>query len=146
MKSALIISACLLGDRCRYDGKSVPLPDGTLRTLKEKYILIPVCAECLGGLPTPRIPAERINGRVIRRDGIDVTAEYIKGACAVLCAAKEKGAACALLKERSPSCGRGKIYDGTFTGTLKEGNGVTADLLLKNGITVYGESETEKLI
>ena len=141
----LLISRCLLGEKCRYDGKSKPLPAETLQALRDRYALIPVCPEVLGGLPTPRTPSERQGARVVMKTGEDVTAEYRRGAEAALRAAQENHVCAAVLKERSPSCGRGEIYDGTFTGTLTEGNGVTAQLLLENGFTVYGESEIEAL-
>ena len=142
---ALLISRCLLGDPCRYDGKSKPLSAETLQTLRERYKLIPVCPEVLGGLPTPRTPSERQGDRVVMKTGADVTEEYRRGAEATLQTAQENQVCAAVLKERSPSCGKGEIYDGSFTGTLKEGNGVTAELLLENGIPVYGESEIETL-
>ena len=143
---ALLISRCLLGDNCRYDGKSKPLPDETLQALRARYELIPVCPEVLGGLPTPRTPSERQGDRVVMKTGADVTKEYRRGAEAALQAAQENQVCAAVLKERSPSCGKGNIYDGTFTGTLTEGNGVTAEMLLEKGFTVYGESEIERLI
>ena len=142
----LLISRCLLGDACRYDGKSKPLPAETLQALRSRYELIPVCPEVLGGLPTPRTPSERQGGRVVMKTGADVTAEYRRGAEAALRLAQENRVCAAVLKERSPSCGKGEIYDGTFTGTLKDGNGVTAEMLLENGFTVFGESEIAKLI
>ena len=140
-----LISRCLLGDPCRYDGKSKPLPAETLRALRARYDLIPVCPEVLGGLPTPRTPSERQGDRVVMKTGADVTKEYRIGAEAALQAAQENHVCAAVLKERSPSCGKGEIYDGSFTGTLTEGNGVTAEMLLEKGFTVYGESEIEKL-
>ena len=142
---ALLISRCLLGDACRYDGKSRPLETETLQALRERYKLIPVCPEVLGGLPTPRTPSERQGSRVVMKTGADVTAEYRRGAEAALQIAREHDVCAALLKERSPSCGRGEIYDGTFTGTLTKGSGVTAETLLNAGFTVYGESEIEML-
>ena len=142
----LLISRCLLGDACRYDGKSKPLPAETLQALRARYELIPVCPEVLGGLPTPRTPSERQGSRVVMKTGADVTAEYRRGAETALRLAQEHQVCAAVLKERSPSCGKGEIYDGTFTGTLKEGNGVTAEVLLENGFAVYGESEIAKLI
>lgn len=102
---------------------------------------MPLCRSQLGGLPTPRTPAERIEDRVMTKDGRDVTAEYRHGAEQALHLARLCGCKIALLKERSPSCGSGTIYDGTFTGGLTAGDGVTAALLRENGITVYGESE-----
>ena len=93
----------------------------------------------LGGLPTPRTPSERRGACVVRKDGRDVTAEYRRGAECALETAQREGVLAAVLKERSPSCGSGEIYDGTFTGALTAGDGVTAELLKANGITVYGE-------
>ncbi len=144
MKKKLIISACLLGEPCRYDGRSVPAVD--VGALSEKYELIPVCPEVMGGLPTPRVPSERIGGKVINKIGIDVTENYNKGAAEALRLAKEGGAELALLKEKSPSCGKGRIYDGSFSGTLIPGDGVTVELLTNEGIRVLGESEIEKLL
>ena len=142
----LLISRCLLGDSCRYDGKSKPLAAETLLALRARYDLIPVCPEVLGGLPTPRTPSERQGDRVVMKTGADVTEEYRRGAAAALQTAQENQVCAAVLKERSPSCGKGKIYDGSFTGTLKEGNGVTAEVLLDAGFAVIGESEIAKLI
>lgn len=139
----IIVSACLLGIPCRYDGKSKPIKE--VIALKDKYELIPVCAEILGGLSTPRIGAEIVGNKVIRSDGEDVTYEYHKGANEVLKIVKENDCKIAILKSKSPSCGKGKIYDGTYTKTLIDGNGVLTDLLLKNGIKVYSETEIDKL-
>ena len=136
----LLISRCLLGEKCRYDGKSKPLPDETLQALRAQYALIPVCPEVLGGLPTPRTPSERQGDRVVMKTGADVTKEYRLGAEAALQAAQENRVCAAVLKERSPSCGCGEIYDGSFTGTLIPGDGVTAELLKAEGIEVLGES------
>lgn len=140
----LLISACLLGCACRYDGKSKPHPLAV--ELARRGLAMPVCPEQLGGLPTPRKPSERQGGRVVMADGRDVTAEYRRGAEATLHLARLYGCTAAVLKERSPSCGKGQIYDGTFTGTLTAGDGVTAELLTAGGIKVYGESELEKLL
>lgn len=137
----VIISACLLGVRCRYDGKSNKLPDETLEMLMQRYDLIPVCPECYGGLTTPRVPSERLEDRVVSKGGADVTAEFQKGASAVLYLAQLFGAKKAILKKNSPSCGSGTIYDGTFTGTVVPGDGVTAELLKNNAVTVLNESE-----
>ena len=140
----LLISACLLGAQCRYDGQSKPVLE--MVALSEQFDLVPVCPEQLGGLPTPRTPAERIEERVITQDERDVTAEYRRGAEQALHLARLCGCRIALLKERSPSCGSGTIYDGTFSGGLTAGDGVTAVLLRENGIAVYGESEIERLL
>lgn len=139
MKKKVLISSCLLGVNCRYDGGSNKLPDEKLKELREKYELIPVCPECYGGLTTPRIPSERRDGKVFSKLGVDVTGEFTKGAEAALYLAELLGAELAILKENSPSCGSGTIYDGSFSGKLKEGDGVTAELLKKHGITVVGE-------
>lgn len=137
----ILVSACLLGVRCRYDGKSKPHP--AVERLMEQHTLIPVCGEILGGLPTPRVSAERQGARVVTADGRDVTVAYRRGAEEVLRLAERYGCKAAILKERSPSCGSGRIYDGTFTGTLTDGWGVTAELLRDHGICVIGESEAE---
>lgn len=137
----ILVSACLLGVRCRYDGKSKPHP--AVERLMEQHTLIPVCGEIFGGLPTPRVSAERQGERVVTADGCDVTAAYRRGAEEVLRLAERYGCTAAILKERSPSCGSGRIYDGTFTGTLTDGWGVTAELLRDHGICVIGESEAE---
>ena len=135
----LLISRCLLGDACRYDGQSKPLTAETLQALRARYDLIPVCPEVLGGLPTPRTPSERQGSRVVMRDGTDVTAEYEKGAALACALAQQCGADCALLKARSPSCGSGEIYDGTFTGALTPGDGFTAAAVKALGLPVYTE-------
>lgn len=140
----ILISACLLGVRCRYDGQSKLHP--LVEKLMEHHTLIPVCPEQLGGLPTPRPGAERRGERVVTKAGADVTEQYRRGAeeAARLCALF--GCDCAVLKERSPSCGHGAVYDGTFTAALTLGDGVTAQLLREQGITVYGESDIPALL
>ena len=132
----IIVSACLAGYRCRYDGKTVPNAD--VVALLQRGEAVPVCPEMFGGLPCPRIPSERTADglHVIAKDGRDVTDAYRLGAEETLRLARLYGCTHAVLKARSPSCGCGQIYDGSFSGTLKKGNGVTADLLLENGITV----------
>lgn len=114
----ILISACLLGVSCRYDGRSVPLPDTVISELKCRYRLIPVCPEIMGGLPTPRSPAEILRGqeKVIRKDGVDVTEPYRRGAEETLRLAHLFDCKLAVLKERSPSCGKGRIHDGSFSG------------------------------
>lgn len=140
----MLISACLLGEPCRYDGKSKPAAG--IEQLRDKYFLIPVCPECMGGLTTPRAPCEIRGGRVCTPDGKDCTAEYNAGAEAVLALAKAHGCTRALLKARSPSCGAGEIYDGSFTKTLVPGNGIAAGLLLENGVAVFNESQLDALL
>ena len=137
----IVTSACLLGLRCRYDGTEKT----DLRVLKlldrEDVVLIPLCPEQLGGMATPREPSERKKEKVYNKKGEDVTKNFEEGARQVLKIAKLYGCTRAILKERSPSCGCGRIYDGSFTGILIEGDGVTAELLKKNGIEVIGESK-----
>jgi len=140
----LLISACLLGENCKYSGGNNYTP--LVEELKKRYELIGVCPERDGGLPIPHPAAERRGERVMDNTGADVTAEFARGAEIALEAALSHGANKAVLKERSPSCGHGFIYDGTFTGTLVPGSGVAAQLLAKNGIEILGESEIEKLL
>jgi uncharacterized protein YbbK (DUF523 family) len=140
----LLISACLLGVCCRYDGKAKAHPMAA--KLAERHTLVPVCPEQLGGLSTPRPPAERRGNRVVAADGTDVTAQYRKGAEETLALCRLLDCEAAILKERSPSCGSREVYDGTFTKTLTAGNGVTAALLEAHGIPVYGESQMEKFL
>lgn len=146
MKEPLLISACLLGAVCRYDGGSKPLAAPLLTRLTERYALVPVCPEQLGGLETPRPPAERRGALVIADTGRDVTVQYLRGAAQTVRLAALLGCAKALLKERSPSCGSGAIYDGSFTGSLTAGDGVTAAALKEQGIAVFGESNVEALL
>lgn len=146
MKERLLISACLLGVRCRYDGESKPLSAEVLAALMEKYELIPVCPEVFGGLSTPRNPSERRGSRVVMNSGEDVTAQYTRGAEETLRLARLFSCKTAVLKERSPSCGSGEIYDGTFGGKLTAGSGVTAELLKSQDIAILGESEIRKLL
>ena len=140
----ILVSACLLGVNCRYDGGSNECP--ALEVLQQRYHLIPVCAEQFGGLPTPRIPAERRGDAVLTRDGRDVTAEFTAGAQEVLRLAERFDCSIAILKAKSPSCGRGRIYDGSFTRTLTDGDGVCAELLQRHGIRVYTEQELDLLL
>ena len=132
----IIVSACLAGYRCRYDGKIVP--DAEIVALIKRGGAIPVCPEMMGGLPCPRVPAERTKDglRVVTREGKDVTEAFTSGAEEALRMAKLYGCDRAILKANSPSCGCGQIYDGTFSGTLIDGDGVTAELFKENGIAV----------
>ncbi len=132
----MIVSACLAGFPCRYDGKSRPCAE--VMELVRAGKAIPVCPEQLGGLPTPRPPCEILAGRVVDDTGADRTESFERGAHAVLELAKTYGATQALLQNRSPSCGPGWIYDGTFSKKLVRGDGVTAQLLAENGIQVTG--------
>ena len=137
---ALLVSACLMGFDCKYSGGNNALPPAALDNLRRSFRLIPVCPETAGGLPTPREPSERRGERVVSRDGRDVTAAFQKGAALTLRLAERYGAKRALLKCNSPSCGSGFVYDGSFSGKLVPGDGVTAELLKSQGISVVGEN------
>ncbi len=140
----ILVSACLLGVGCRYDGESKP--NDAVLALLGRHTLIPVCGEVMGGLPTPRIPSERRGEAVINAAGQDVTAAYRRGAAEVVRLADLYGARIAIMKERSPACGSGQIYDGTFTHTLTDGWGVTAEALAQHGVAVYGERQVPDLV
>ncbi len=141
--SKILVSACLAGENCRYDGKNCLNKD--IKKLVDAGKAIPVCPEVLGGLLVPRIPAE-INGfdeskKIINTQGEDVTEFFKRGAQKTLAIAKEKEVKYAILKSRSPSCGNGEIYDGTFSGKLTKGDGVTAIKLKEAGVTVISDEE-----
>lgn len=144
-KIAVVVSKCLLGCNCKYNGGN-NYNQKVIGFLSDK-IIIPVCPEEAGGLSTPRKPCEIVSSggvrKVVNEDGEDVTANFIQGAKLSLDEAVKHGAAYAIFKAGSPSCGCGKIYDGTFTHTLIKGNGVTAQLFLDNGIEVRTEEEIE---
>ena len=139
MKEKVLVSACLLGIKVRFDGKSKANEE--LIEKLNNYEFIPVCPEVWGGLPTPRVPSEIINDKVINKDGIDVTDNYMRGAIETLELVRKFNIKKAILKSKSPSCGKGKIYDGSFNGTLVDGNGITTRLLIENGIEVLTEDE-----
>ncbi len=143
-KPALIISACLTGVPCRYDGLSKPLK--AIRELQEMFELVPVCPEIDGGLPVPRPPAEIRRGRVINAEGDDVTEVYEKGANIAVVKAYECGAKYALLKQRSPSCGTEEIYDGTFSGATVIGEGKTASALRSIGVICFSEEKVVEFL
>ena len=134
MKEKILVSACLLGINCKYNGGN-NYSEEVMEFLKN-YEIIPICPEQLGGLKTPRPASEIIGDKVINIEGDDVTDEYQKGAEATLKIAQLLGAKKALLKAKSPSCGNGKIYDGTFSSVLTDGNGITTKLLKENNIEV----------
>ena len=150
----ILISTCLLGEPVRYDGRSVPVDHYLIRGWKAEGRLVPFCPELAGGLPVPRPPAEICGGsgsdvleaaaRVRTADG-DVTRAFTAGAEAALAAAREHGIRLALLKEKSPSCGSAFIYDGSFSGRLRAGSGITMALLRKNGVRVFSENEVDAL-
>jgi uncharacterized protein YbbK (DUF523 family) len=152
-RTLILVSACLLGVDCRFDGQSCPEP--RLHDLAVRGQVIPFCPEVAGGLPTPREPAEieaagaGLNGgsvlegrtRVLRSDGTDLTPQFIAGAQAALALAQDMGIRQAILKSNSPSCGAGHIYEGRFAGTLVPGHGVTAALLKRAEIQVMTEED-----
>lgn len=150
----IIVSACLLGVNCRYDGCNNEVEK--IKLLRNKYNLIPVCPEQLGGLATPRAPSEIVREadkspeKVVKRvksiNGLDVTECFKKGAEEAMKITKYFRCPIAILKANSPSCGYEKVYDGTFTKKLTEGNGVFVEELVKNGIEIYTEKDLEKLI
>lgn len=143
MKTKILVSACLLGENCKYSGGNNK--NDEVIALADSFELIPVCPEYFGGLTIPRLPSEIKGGRVYAKDGEDVTDAFVSGAEQTLYIAKETNAPCAVLKENSPSCGFGKIYDGTFSGNKIDGNGITAQLLFDNEIQIFGESQIKKL-
>lgn len=149
----ILISACLMGVQCRYDGKCQEIAafERILPKLMERYHLIPVCPEIMGGLPTPRIPSEQVRDgqdsdkvRVVSKTGSDVTPQFEKGALQVCRLAERYRCRYAILKERSPSCGSGQIYDGTFSRTLVDGDGVAAKALKCMGLTVLSETTCQE--
>ena len=139
----ILISACLLGENCKYSGGSNLNKD--LVDLLEGQDLVPVCPEVMGGIPTPRDPSEITEGRVITNKGKDVTEEFTRGARLALEKALNKGVDLAILQPRSPSCGVKEIYDGSFSGKLILGQGIFASLLTKEGIPTLDSDELESI-
>lgn len=139
----ILVSACLLGLGCRYDGQSKC--NEVVLTLADQHTLIPFCPEIYGGLPTPRQPAEIRNGCVVTSDGQDVTEAYRRGAQETLRIMETLACDCALLQDRSPSCGCGKIHDGTFSNGLVDGDGLTTALLKSHGHRVLPASRAEEM-
>ena len=148
-KPKILSSACLLGENCKYNGgnNADAICADELAKLGQIYDLIAVCPESIGGLTTPREPAEICpNGRVLTKfSGRDVTDEFLLGAQICADIVRENGCKIAILKERSPSCGSGEIYDGSFTGRLVNGDGLTAAALKKLGVRIVGESALAEL-
>lgn len=139
MSKPILISACLAGIYCRYDGETKA--DPAIVELVKQGLAIPFCPEAHGGLPTPRLPCEIRDGRVVNIEGGDQTEQFVRGAQEGLRLAKLVGATKAILKSNSPSCGKGFVYDGTFTSTRVKGNGLFAELLMQNGIDVRSDDE-----
>lgn len=140
----IVVSACLLGENCKYNGGNNLCSE--LVKLRDKYNLIPICPETFGGLKSPREPAEIFGNRILLKSGEDVTSEFCKGAKISLEIAKEHNCKYAILKERSPSCGVNFIYDGTFSNNIIKGMGITAKLLSDNCIMLLSENEIDSLI
>lgn len=139
----ILVSACLLGENCKYSGGNNKCEE--ILELGKKHKLIPICPECFGGLPIPRVPSEIKDGRVYSKTGEDLTEAFNDGAEKALYVAEESGCQLAILKERSPSCGFGEIYDGSFSGKTIRGNGITAQLLYDHGIVILGETKTDRI-
>lgn len=140
----ILISACLVGENCKYNGGNNLSPK--VEALLEKYELVPFCPEVEGGLKIPRVPSEIRNNKVINKDNKDVTYEYEMGAKKALMLALYLKINIAILKENSPSCGSHHVYDGSFSNKLINGEGITAKLLKENGIKVYSEEEIDELL
>lgn len=144
----ILISACLLGQKVRFDGGHHLLDNPIIQAWHNQGRLVPICPEVEGGLPTPRTPAETITQHPIfitTRNGEDVTPEFLEGAEKTLALAKRERVCCALMKSKSPSCGNKQIYDGSFTKTLANGSGVAASELIRHGIPVFNEDELDAL-
>lgn len=152
----ILISACLMGQKVRYNGKDLLQETEGFQALKQQHELISLCPEVAGGLSTPRPPAEvqngsaakvfESNGKVIATTGDDVTQAFISGAEQAVSLCKEHNIRFAVLTESSPSCGRNKVYDGSFSGNKIEGMGLTAYLLEKNGVKVFSQFDVEVLL
>jgi len=138
LKARYLVSGCLLGENCKYDGKNNYTEK--LDSFRKLGILVGVCPEVLGGLPTPRTPSEIVDGYVYTKDGVDVSSEFNAGAEYALKIGKYKKVKKAILKSNSPSCGNEQVYDGTFSNTLTYGDGVTVSLLKENGYRIYDEN------
>lgn len=134
-----IVSACLAGIKCRWDGNAKP--NQKVIDLVKQSKAIPICPEQLGGLTTPRMPAEQKGDKVFTKDGKDITINFEKGANEVLKFTQLFNCKEAILKSKSPSCGVGVIPDGTFSGKLIEGDGITTSLLKKEGIKIISEED-----
>jgi len=138
---SILVSACLLGIYCRYDGRCKT--DERVEALSREHVLIPVCPEQLGGLPTPRQAVELLAGRAVARDGTDLTEAFRRGAEQTLRVARLTGARAAVLQPRSPSCGLGVVYDGTFSGRRIAGDGVLARALAAEGMLLLLPDELD---
>ena len=138
-RERILVSACLAGIPCRYDGTARTVP--YIEDLYRRGLAVPVCPETAGGLPVPRRPSEIRDGRVYHNDGTDVTENFIRGSQECLRICMGNGCVKAVLKSKSPACGKGTVYSGDFSGTLREGNGIFAQMLEDSGIEVMTEEE-----
>lgn len=143
MTAKILVSACLLGQQVRYDGGGKLCEDPRFARWQAEGRFVPVCPEVAGGLPTPRPPAQIRGDRVVTEQGEDFTEAFDRGAEIALQAARTHGVALAILKQSSPSCGSLFVYDGTFSGAKRQGEGRTAALLRKHGFKVFGEDQLE---
>ncbi|WP_421242863.1 DUF523 domain-containing protein [Aeromonas enteropelogenes] len=141
----VLVSACLLGQPVRYDGQSKGIVSDWLAELGAEGRVLAFCPEVAGGLPTPRPPAEQQGELVVTESGLDVTAEFACGAVLALETCQQQGIRFALLKEGSPSCGSGRIYNGSFEGQSVAGEGMTTALLRRHGIVVFSEDQLPEL-
>lgn len=141
----ILVSACLLGERVRYDGGGMLCADSRFLRWLEEGRLVPVCPEVAGGLPIPRPPAELQGSRAVTKEGSDATSFFRLGAEAALALALKHNVQAALLKQSSPSCGSRLIYDGTFSGRKIPGEGIATALLRRHGIPVFGEDQLDEL-
>lgn len=149
-----LASACLIGTPCAYDGRGQPVE--ALLALAARGLVVPICPEVAGGLPVPRPAAEIVGGdgddvldgraRVVTIDGEDVTEAYMRGAECALAAARQHSITTAILRQRSPSCGSAWIHDGTHSGTLQAGQGVTAAILRRHGVAVWSENDVSRIL
>ena len=141
----VLISACLLGDNVKYSGGNTLTPE--LVTLLEKYKvkIVKICPECFAGLLIPRVPSEIREDKVYGKDGRDITEEFLSGAEKTYQIAKRKQVDFAILKERSPSCGSSYIYDGSFSGKVIQGQGLTAKKLSKENIIIFSEKNLDEI-
>lgn len=145
MQTRVLISACLLGQPVRYDGQSKGIVSDWLQALGAEGRALAFCPEVAGGLPTPRPPAERQGERVVTKSGLDVTEEFDRGAALALALCQQQDIRFALLKEGSPSCGSGRIYNGRFEGVSLAREGKTTALLRRHGIAVFSEDQLAEL-
>ena len=140
----IMVSACLLGENCKYNGGNNR--NAELLRLLFGHTVIPVCPEVLGGLPVPRVPAEIVNGKVTNREGVSVDAAFRLGAAKALALAKQERPDLIILQSRSPSCGVKEIYDGTFSGTLVPGQGIFARMAEAAGFRIADAADAAGIL